>query len=340
MTFQLCGHLPTITLPDGKMLAPEIAEEFRKPYRLALRALELLRLHHAERAEMADYLQQISHAPDPAVERLLREVLARNPHRNALGHATQGLAQALDFRVHMAEGIRDGDAIGQYRIRVQIGGPEMAAWVESTNPAVLRQEIEYLHRRVLSDYADVPMFPQQAEKDPRVIGKASGDWVSRRELVVPGRPAPAIEGETLDGVPRQLSDFRGNVVLLSFWGGANSVDIILERNRTMAERLKGRPFKMLGVSMSYSRVDAEEAIEKNGVTWPVWYDGDSRRGVISAQYHTRGRPDSFLIDAKGLIRFVNIFGSDLDRAIESLLSELEPEAASPPAQVIVDPGNE
>jgi hypothetical protein len=92
--------------------------------------------------------------------------------------------------------------------------------------------------------------------------------------------------------------------------------------------------------MSYSRVDAEAAIEKNGVTWPVWYDGDSRRGVISAQYHTRGRPDSFLIDAKGLIRFVNIFGSDLDRAIESLLSELEPEAASPPAQVIVDPGNE
>jgi peroxiredoxin len=289
---------------------------------------------------MANYLQQISHAPDPAVERLLREVLARNPHRNALGHATQGLAELLDFRIHMAEGIRDGDAIGQYRIRVQIGGPEMAAWIDSTKPVILRQEIEYLHRRVLSEYADVPMFPQQAEKNPRVIGTASGDWLSRREVVVPGRPAPEIGGVTLGGVARQLSDFQGKVVLLSFWGGANSVDIILERNLALAERMKGRPFTMLGVSMSYSRVDAEAAIEKNGVTWPVWYDGDSRRGVISAQYHTRGRPDSFLIDAKGLIRFVNIFGAELDRAIESLLSEIEPVAASPPAQKIADPGNE
>ena len=33
-----------------------------------------------------------------------------------------------------------------------------------------------------------------------------------------GKPAPEIEGEDIDGKPMKLSDFRGKVVLLDFWG--------------------------------------------------------------------------------------------------------------------------
>jgi hypothetical protein len=32
------------------------------------------------------------------------------------------------------------------------------------------------------------------------------------------RPAPEIAGEDLDGVPFCLSDYRGRVVVLDFWG--------------------------------------------------------------------------------------------------------------------------
>jgi hypothetical protein len=45
-------------------------------------------------------------------------------------------------------------------------------------------------------------------------------WDRRTELagpIVVGRPAPEIEGVDLDGVPFQLSDYRGRVVLLDFW---------------------------------------------------------------------------------------------------------------------------
>lgn len=34
----------------------------------------------------------------------------------------------------------------------------------------------------------------------------------------PGLPAPEIDGKDLDGVPFKLSDYRGKVVLLDFWG--------------------------------------------------------------------------------------------------------------------------
>lgn len=33
-----------------------------------------------------------------------------------------------------------------------------------------------------------------------------------------GKEAPNIQGEDLDGRPMQLSDYRGKVVVLDFWG--------------------------------------------------------------------------------------------------------------------------
>ena len=33
-----------------------------------------------------------------------------------------------------------------------------------------------------------------------------------------GTQAPEIEGEDIDGVPFKLSDYRGKVVVLDFWG--------------------------------------------------------------------------------------------------------------------------
>jgi hypothetical protein len=33
-----------------------------------------------------------------------------------------------------------------------------------------------------------------------------------------GQPAPEITGEDLDGIPFRLSDYRGKVIVLDFWG--------------------------------------------------------------------------------------------------------------------------
>jgi hypothetical protein len=39
-----------------------------------------------------------------------------------------------------------------------------------------------------------------------------------RLFLATGRQAPEIEGEDIDGVPFKLSDYRGKVVVLTFWG--------------------------------------------------------------------------------------------------------------------------
>ena len=52
---------------------------------------------------------------------------------------------------------------------------------------------------------------RQARMSPR------GDGALARGPAV-GQVAPEIDGEDLDGVPIKLSDYRGKVVVLDFWG--------------------------------------------------------------------------------------------------------------------------
>jgi cytochrome oxidase Cu insertion factor (SCO1/SenC/PrrC family) len=57
--------------------------------------------------------------------------------------------------------------------------------------------------------------PAPAQDKPGKQGKAPASTAARPAI---GRPAPEIEGEDLDGNPFKLSDYRGKVVVLDFWG--------------------------------------------------------------------------------------------------------------------------
>jgi hypothetical protein len=50
------------------------------------------------------------------------------------------------------------------------------------------------------------------------LGGLIDDAIFGEETLGIGRPAPEISGEDLDGVAFKLSDYRGKVVLLDFWG--------------------------------------------------------------------------------------------------------------------------
>jgi len=70
---------------------------------------------------------------------------------------------------------------------------------------------EKLLERVVSDYADLGYHYT-------TLGVAAeGELFELRRLQI-GMLAPDIEGEDLDGVPFKLSDYRGKVVVLDFWG--------------------------------------------------------------------------------------------------------------------------
>lgn len=61
-----------------------------------------------------------------------------------------------------------------------------------------------------------------------------------------------------------------------------------------------------------------DAVEELGMTWLVAQDGD--RKIMSA-YHGDSYPDYYLVDRKGVLRFADLANSEVDRAVEFLLSE-------------------
>ena len=107
----------------------------------------------------------------------------------------------------------------------------------------------------------------------------------------------------------KLSDYRGKVVVLVFWGSwCGPCMREVPHERELAEKYKGRPFTLLGVNCSEKVVAAKKTMESEKMTWPQWHDGEEPGGPIVEKFHVRGYPTIFVIDGKGIIRNKNARG--------------------------------
>ncbi|HBG08105.1 MAG: thioredoxin [Geobacteraceae bacterium GWC2_58_44] len=132
-----------------------------------------------------------------------------------------------------------------------------------------------------------------------MVFAASG--CSKREApVVEGKPAPDFTLNDLSGRPVQLSSLKGKVVLLNFWATwcppcREEIPSMVRLNQAM----QGKPFQMLAVSIDEGGRDAVQAFfAKGGVSLPTLLDTD---GTVARRYGTTGVPETFVIDAKGVI---------------------------------------
>ena len=141
---------------------------------------------------------------------------------------------------------------------------------------------------------------------------------------MPGKPAPEIDGVDFNGNPLKLSDYRGKVVVLSFWGswcGPCMGEIPLERE--LAERLKGKPFALLGVNCDEDKTAAKKAIEIRANRWPNWNDGAPDSGPIVKRYHIQRVSNYLRHRCSRQHPAQKIPGNHLDKAVDELLGELE-----------------
>ena len=93
--------------------------------------------------------------------------------------------------------------------------------------------------------------------------------------------------------------------------------------RSLVKRLAGKPFALLGVNSDSDREALKEVIKRENITWRSWWDGGSTRGPIATKYQVRAWPTIYVIDHKGIIRYKNVRGEALDKAVDTLLKELE-----------------
>src|SRR5206468_234833 len=92
-------------------------------------------------------------------------------------------------------------------------------YIRTTDPTAVSEESVMLLERVIAEFGDLPFTPRWAKV--RVEGRTLGDYArpkldALRSLDV-GKVAPDIQGEDIEGKQMRLSDYRGKVVVLTFW---------------------------------------------------------------------------------------------------------------------------
>ena len=93
--------------------------------------------------------------------------------------------------------------------------------------------------------------------------------------------------------------------------------------RSLVEKLKGRPFALIGVNSDKDLTTARKAVEKNGLNWRSFWSGPAgTNGPIPSRWNVKGWPTIYLLDHEGKIRSTNPRGDELDQMIEKLLTEV------------------
>jgi hypothetical protein len=98
--------------------------------------------------------------------------------------------------------------------------------------------------------------------------------------------------------------------------------------RSLVNRLRDKPFALLGINSDKNLDELRTAMGQERITWRSWWDGGSTSGPIATFYGVHAWPTTYVLDHRGVIRYKNVRGEDMDRAVDALLAEhdQDPEA--------------
>jgi peroxiredoxin len=264
--------------------------------------VKIVRAHFLDDPRMGRFCAALGNRSEDGSVGILRHVAARHRDRNVRGQATYALAMSYRWSARDPEpGEPDADQ-------------PMDPWLARAEPYFIQ---------VTTEYADVPSADGKFQLADRA--RAELARIANLPNLKVGKPAPEISGEDLDGKALRLSDHRGKVVVVCFWGTwCAPCMAMVPHERELVERMKGKPFALLGVNSDEAgdREKARTATREKQMTWPSWWDGGFR-GAIQTAYDVPHWPMVYVLDPSGVIRYIDVRGKDLDQAVDALIAELD-----------------
>ena len=135
-----------------------------------------------------------------------------------------------------------------------------------------------------------------------------------------GAPAPDFALADLDGNPVRLADYRGRPLIVNFWASwcAPCVEEIPELQAAVAEH-RSHGLAVIGIVYDDRSEAAREFMARMGGGWPSVMDPG---GEVARRYGIFGPPESFFVDADGVIRgrqIGQLSAADLHRQLMTIL---------------------
>ena len=148
-----------------------------------------------------------------------------------------------------------------------------------------------------------------------------------------GSPAPSIRVPDLRGQALDLAQFRGKVVLLNFWASwckpceAEMADLQILHTEQAA-----RGFTVIAMNEGEEPARAAEFFEAKGITFPSGLDLDMK---VTRDWQVFGLPNTFLIDANGVVRDRVVGPLTLDQMRARVAKVLDGQAIERPRLIAV-----
>jgi cytochrome c biogenesis protein CcmG/thiol:disulfide interchange protein DsbE len=116
-----------------------------------------------------------------------------------------------------------------------------------------------------------------------------------------GQAAPPLQGQTLDGAPFDLTEWRGQVVLVNLWASWCAPCRREHPLLTSAQAQLGpRGLRVVGVDVRDGPEQARAFLGEHAgaATWPSVLDPDGTRAV---EWGTSALPETYLVDRDGTV---------------------------------------
>jgi cytochrome c biogenesis protein CcmG/thiol:disulfide interchange protein DsbE len=147
-------------------------------------------------------------------------------------------------------------------------------------------------------------------RDPRYIASP-----------LPGRTAPDFALPALEGDSVNLSELRGNVVVVNFWASwcipcRDEHPVLVAASRTY----QPKGVKFVGIAYNDKPDDSKRWLEELGKTYPSLVDAGSR---VAIDYGISGVPETFILDKQGVVAFKKfgpITTPEITQKLDSLLA--------------------
>ena len=137
-----------------------------------------------------------------------------------------------------------------------------------------------------------------------------------------GRPALDFTTRLLDGEKFTLSEQQGRVVLVNFWDtGCIPCRKEFPALRKLYQRYREKGFEIISINLDEGVEKLDKFLEKESLPWKHVCSGKGFGDDIARLYEVTSTPYQFLVDKKGVMRYFDVRGDELEKIVSRQIGE-------------------